>query len=367
MLVFITLCSMLLASCSEVEDTKISFISSDIPEGSTISTNSIITLTFDGIPEDLTTNANVTKISGNTVKVSGPFEPGELNLQLNWGKEKRIIFFTVEPPPSEIVTNNGGKTDMVMVLVPAGEFKMGSVAPGTDVDEQPVHTVYVDAFYIDKYNVTNAQYRDFLIANPQWQKGRIPIRFHDGDYLDDWNGNEYPTGHENSGVKVNWYAAMTYSRWVGKRLLTEAEWEKAARGGLEGKKYLWGDELLRIDPEEQEWVGHDQFVMSISNGYGVYYWYHRDPQGFVRNSEWCLDKYIGGFYKGNENKNPIAGEFSIKELRSKFPQIPKHSSRSVRPGSYDGGETVVGIGVSGRKWAYPTDSIYVRCVKSLFD
>ena len=198
-LVFIALFSMLLGSCSEVEDTKISFISSDIPEGSTISTNSIITLTFDGIPEDLTTNANVTKISGNTVKVSGPFEPGELNLELNWGGEKRIINFTVEPPPNEIVINNGGKTEMVMVLVPAGEFKMGSVAADVSKDEQPAHAVYLDAFYIDTREVTNAQYREFILANPKWQKGQVDPELN-GRYLNSWNGNDYPNGRGDASI-----------------------------------------------------------------------------------------------------------------------------------------------------------------------
>ena len=85
-----------------------------------------------------------------------------------------------------------------MVLIPAGEFQMGS-NNGYD-DEKPVHTVYVDAFYMDKYEVTNAAYKQFIDANPQWRKDRIADRFHDGDYLKYWNGNNYPGGKANYPV-----------------------------------------------------------------------------------------------------------------------------------------------------------------------
>ena len=129
-----------------------------------------------------------------------------------------------------------------MVLIPAGEFQMGSNAPEAENDEQPVHTVYVDAFYMDKYEVTNAQYKQFIDAKPEWRKDRIDSNFHDGDYLYYWNGNDYPDGKANHPVVyVSWYAAMAYAGWAEKRLPTEAEWEYAARGGLVGKKYPWGD------------------------------------------------------------------------------------------------------------------------------
>ena len=76
-----------------------------------------------------------------------------------------------------------------MVLIPAGEFEMGRDGPS---DEHPTHTVYVDAFYMDVYEVTNAEYKVFIDANPQWQKDRIEPRLHDGTYLRPWNGNNYP-------------------------------------------------------------------------------------------------------------------------------------------------------------------------------
>ncbi len=79
-----------------------------------------------------------------------------------------------------------------MVLIPTGEFQMGSVEGSPN--EQPLHTVSIDAFYIDKYEVTNAQYKQFVDANPQWQKDRIDKSLHDGSYLARWNGNDYPSG-----------------------------------------------------------------------------------------------------------------------------------------------------------------------------
>ena len=138
----------------------------------------------------------------------------------------------VEEPATAMPTPEG------MVLIPAGQFQMGSDNAAADDDEQPVHTVYLDAFYMDVYEVTNAQFKTFVDANPPWQKDRIDARFHDADYLRDWDGNDYPSGKADHPVTfVSWYAAMAYAQWAGKRLPTEAEWEYAARGGLAGQTY----------------------------------------------------------------------------------------------------------------------------------
>lgn len=96
-----------------------------------------------------------------------------------------------------------GKDGAPMVLIPAGEFQMG----GAYSEERPMHTVNLDAFYIDKYEVTNAQYKKFLEANPQWRKERIDREYHGGVYLQDWNGDNYPEGKgDHPVVWVVWYA-----------------------------------------------------------------------------------------------------------------------------------------------------------------
>ncbi len=107
-----------------------------------------------------------------------------------------------------------------MVLIPAGEFEMGSDDAEAYADEQPVHTVYVDAFYMDKYEVTNAQYAAFLNA-----KGKHAEAGHTwldiGDARIERVGGVYraKAGYENHPVvEVSWYGAMAYAAWKGKRL-----------------------------------------------------------------------------------------------------------------------------------------------------
>ena len=154
-----------------------------------------------------------------------------------------------------------------MVLIPAGEFQMGS---NDNTDEKPVHTVYINAFYIDTYEVTNAQYKAFVDANPQWQKHQIPSQYHNGDYLKHWTMNNYPKGKADHPVTyVSWYAAVAYAQSVDKRLPTEAEWEKAARGGKLGLKYPWGNAISAAQANYGNHVGDTTVVGSYpANGYG---------------------------------------------------------------------------------------------------
>ena len=236
-----------------------------------------------------------------------------------------------------------------MVLIPAGEFEMGSGDPESDDDEQPVHIVSVDAFYMDKYEVTNLEYQQFVLANPRWGKDRIDREFHDGNYLNHWNGNDYPDGKSKHPVTyVSWYAAMAYAGWVGKRLPTEAEWEYAARGGLAGKKYPGGD---TIDPGGANYgvnVGDTtrfraamRFILManyggnvgdttavgkyLPNGYGLY-----DMAGNV--CEWCLDEYNEDFYLNSPRENPISGANSISQVISNFTNVT--TDRVLRSGSW---------------------------------
>ena len=201
-----------------------------------------------------------------------------------------------------------------MVLIPAGDFQMGS--NDGDFDEMPVHTVYVDAFYMDVHEVTNAQYKKFVDANSRWGKDRIPSSYHNSYYLDHWNGNNYPRDKGDHPVThVSWYAAMAYAEWAGKRLPTEAEWEKAARGGLVGKKYPWGNSIGFGKANFGRNVGGTTVVGSYPpNGYGLY-----DMAGNVW--EWCLDAYNKDFYKNSPRTNPAAGGGSITYIINNFTNI----------------------------------------------
>jgi formylglycine-generating enzyme required for sulfatase activity len=203
--------------------------------------------------------------------------------------------------------NNGKAEESInppetsMVLIPAGEFQMGS-NDGHDY-EKPVHTVYLNAFYIDKYEVTNAQYKKFVKAtghkgpegysyvNGNWQNGFKP-------WTDpNFNGDDQPVGC------VSWKDAKAYAKWARKRLPTEAEWEKAARGGLVGKKYSWGNTLTHDAANYGGTGGKDKWeytspVGSFSpNGYGLY-----DMAGNVW--EWCADRYDSNYYANSPKSNP---------------------------------------------------------------
>ena len=207
---------------------------------------------------------------------------------------KPIRFENVQIPYEfqlfDLKPSNIANTDMV--LIPAGEFQMGSNNGG----DEPVHTVYVGAFYMDKYEVTNAQYKAFVDAYPEWRKEIVHQKHSGSTYLNGWAGDNYPNGKENHPVTmVSWDAAMAYAKWVGKRLPTEAEWEKAARGGLTGKKYPWGNSIDTSKANYGKSLDGDGIIKTTpvgsypANGYGLY-----DMVGNVQ--EWCLDEYDGRVY-----------------------------------------------------------------------
>ena len=213
-----------------------------------------------------------------------------------------------------------------MVVIPAGEFLMGSSDEDANDSEKPVHPVYVNAFYIDKYPVTNEQYRVFLDACSQWQKNNILIDYHSGNYLRTWHRNNYPKGTANYPVvNVSWYAAMAYAQWAEKRLPTEAEWEKTARGGLTGKKYPWGDQIDTTKANYGENIGQTTPIGEYPpNDYGVY-----DIVGNVW--EWCLDEHIFDFYAASPRQNPVAGG-DITYVLNNFTDLKTY--RVLRGGSW---------------------------------
>jgi len=259
-----------------------------------------------------------------------------------------------------------------MLLIPAGEFQMGSNDTDSDADEQPIRTVYVDAFYIDMLEVTNLDYKKFVLANPQWQKGRIPEALHNGNYLKHWDGNNYPVGKANHPVVyVSWYAAMAYAEWTEKRLPTETEWEKAARGGLVSMKYPWGN---TIDSTRANYassvnnIGGTGSVISCgANGYGLY-----ATVGNVR--EWCLDEsmprnppsgvntivYVSWYAAMAYVERVVNLDFLTKNYTS------VNSDRVIRGGSWI--DSVRFVRVANRFQSMPTEAsshLGFRCVRAV--
>ena len=182
-----------------------------------------------------------------------------------------------------------GTQDVPMALVPAGDFMMGSNLAD---DEMPVHRVYLNAFYMDTYEVTVGQYAKYLEAT-------------DMEEPPDWSIMNQPQHQKRPVVNVDWEDAVMHCKWAGKRLPTEAEWEKAARG-TDGRIYPWGNEAptrLLANYGRKEWNNHLALVPvgSFEEGkspYGIY-----DMAGNAW--EWVSDWYDYDFYKNSPRRNPI--------------------------------------------------------------
>jgi len=200
-----------------------------------------------------------------------------------------------------------------MVLIPAGPFQMGSTTG--DVDEAPVHTVELDAFYIDQHEVTNAEYQAFVTATgypaPRGIGYTAVYELLKHDY-EPWRDSGFNHPHQPV-TTVTWFDAVAYCEWAGKRLPTEAEWEKAARGDLEDARYPWGsaepDNTAANFADSQtefEWRStnvNDGFLFTAPvgtfppNGYGLF-----DMAGNVW--EWCADWYSPTYYAESPRRNP---------------------------------------------------------------
>jgi formylglycine-generating enzyme required for sulfatase activity len=217
-----------------------------------------------------------------------------------------------------------------MVLIPAGEFDMGS-NDGPPY-ESPVHRVKLNSFWMDKTEVTVAQFRQFAqgtnyITDAEkfgWS-GVFDTEKKDWGRVDAANWRQPGgTGHlarENEPVmQVSYKDALAFAAWAGKRLPTEAEWEYAARGGLAGKTYVWGDELtpgkkFMANYWQGDFPGHDEAADGFAgiapvksfpaNGFGLY-----DMTGNAW--EWCADYWSPTYYAQSPKENP-AGPSSGEE------------------------------------------------------
>jgi formylglycine-generating enzyme required for sulfatase activity len=204
------------------------------------------------------------------------------------------------------------------IRVPAGEFDMGS--EDGDEDERPVHPVSVDAFYLSAHEVTNDQYAEFV-----WATGHPPPAVRDlprvvtaldelsfrelaGAYA--WSDGTYPPDKRDHPVTlVSFGDAVAYSAWLSTRvglavrLPTEAEWERAARGGVEGRRYPWGDDIdpsranFLADPSLKKHAGTRPVGTYPPNDFGLF-----DMSGNVW--EWVSDWYRADAYRDRILRNP---------------------------------------------------------------
>ena len=303
---------------------------------------------------ELETDGKSTKEIEVTIKAAG-YTDAVKKFRVSRGKLFKWNF-ELTKKPTEIPKTIIGQDGAEMMLIPAGEFQMGS-NDGYN-KEKPVHTVYVDAFYMDKYPVTNAQFKKFVDANPQWRKDRIEDRFHDGDYLYHWDRNNYPSDKaDHPVVYVSWYAAMAYAEWAEKRLPTEAEWEKAARGGLEGQQYPWGNTINANRANYDHNVGDTTPVGQYAkNGYDLH-----DMGGNVW--EWCLDARNEDFYRESPTRNPISGG-SIAFIKDNYTDV--NDSRVLRGGSWNLNAAVVRVAFRGSATPSDTSVGYgFRCVRAV--
>jgi sulfatase modifying factor 1 len=183
-----------------------------------------------------------------------------------------------------------------LVLIPGGEFSMGSAV---ERDHGPIHRVSISSFYIDRCEVTNAQYHDFCEATGH----RLP-EFWDRDGFR--CGPDYPN---HPVVGVSWHDAAEFATWCGKRLPSEAEWEYAARGGLEGLDYPNGETLVPHDGNYTESKSGGPVAVGSyrANGFGLH-----DMQGNV--VEWVRDYYAPDYYASSPSANPHgppSGKFRV--------------------------------------------------------
>ena len=297
---------------------------------------------------------------------------------------KRFASLTVTKTASLEYTEAKWNTHAGMVWVKPGTFMMGGDNKQAAPDEYPKHKVSVNGFWMDATEVTNAQFARFVKATgyittaerkPDWNelKKQVPpgtpkpddsvlvaasLVFdppnHEvqlSDYSQWWAWKKganwkHPhgpgsnlKGKENYPVvHISWFDAVAYCKWAGKRLPTEAEWEWAARGGLQNKIYPWGDEPVDAGKvKANTWQGHfpdhntlrDKFyglapVASFApNGYGLY-----DIAGNAW--EWCADYYHSDYYKNiaREVVNPVG------PTNSYDPDEPYAKKRVIRGGSF---------------------------------
>jgi formylglycine-generating enzyme required for sulfatase activity len=182
-----------------------------------------------------------------------------------------------------------GRDGAPLILIPAGRFLMGSEAG--EADEQPIHPIELDAFYIDKYEVTVSRYARFLHAQAPEQP-----------FL--WKQATQGAQGQKPVIGVDWFDAKEYCEWVGRRLPTEAEWERAARGD-DQRTYPWGNDppaTVHVVAGLKKWTGYDTLGAVGSHPRGGSSYGVEDLAGNAW--EWIADRYDEHYYTASPEYNP---------------------------------------------------------------
>lgn len=229
--------------------------------------------------------------------------------------------------------------DNSMVLISAGPFIMGSTWEHSNPDQKPIHEIYLDDYYIDKYEVTNENFQTFIEAGGyekrqfwsekgwQWYQNHVKKRqelaYHLSGHSDlnlvSVRPNSFSRAYFNQLKQpvtgVNWYEAQAYAKWAKKRLPTAAEWEKAARG-TDKRIYPWGNTFdwsnLFLPTSYGRRVNLVGSIPDNASPYGI-----MDMAGSVW--EWTADWYSDSYYSISPRKNPKGpSNGNRKELRGGF-------------------------------------------------
>ena len=223
--------------------------------------------------------------------------------------------------------------DVTFVKIPAGSFAMGDSSPGAPANAQPVHQVKISSFWMASTEITFMQWQVFL-DETGYPAGRSQAR-----------GSTYPV------VSITWEDTQAYCRWFSEkygvlmRLPTEAEWEYAARGGLEGKEFPNGDTMSPTDANYAS-DGPLPVAQYSPNGYGLY-----DMAGNV--GEWLDDWYDKDYYQvspSNDPRGPATEEGKLQRRADRGGgwcfgvEFVRVSARHAGPGSWDEGGTADCLG-----------------------
>lgn len=233
-----------------------------------------------------------------------------------------------------------------MVFIPGGSFERGrqfewkdydvEYYPASHQDDKPVRAITVGPFYLDEAEVTNEWYARFVAGRGH----RVP--YHWGRI----GGRAAPAGKERLPVvNVSWEDAAAFCAWEGKRLPTEAEWERAARGPVGGKMVPWGEEITPAKAVYGQTGGPGAVCGKARNGFGLC-----DMTGNVW--EWCSDWYGVQYYQDSPGVNPGGPGAGIY--------------RVLRGGSWFD-EPPLFLTVSYRSWARPEErspTVGFRCAKT---